>query len=380
MSRAKDANPSPVPSTGFLPLSTVLACSRRVHTPRMYLRKVRRLPWLPDASRPCSMPLASLERPKELSLPGEPCPLSRASASLRVRTRPPPARLWTSFSRSLSPTRQLFAERFRTRRDARRRSRDDGSPRSLGQPVDALARTLSVHQLVQAGLAGKWPARPLRSFAPPGSPFTQRPRTLARARSSGRCSPGLLSLLERAPALTPGPVSRSGARGPGRARTTCVPGSPATPSRKRDPGHDAWVLAPRIRRHTQSIELRAPPSGGDSAVSRVRDTSDRTSPAPCQQSWPPALRSLGRTSGAVRPRPLSAAPRASHVLGVRRPRPFRDGRAPHAGPRRRWSRVVLVDRSLDEADHLLQGFVPRRTSSRARARRSAGLSDPSKPT
>jgi len=37
-------------------------------------------PWRPDASRPYSMPLASLwSCPPELSLPEEPCPLSRAS-------------------------------------------------------------------------------------------------------------------------------------------------------------------------------------------------------------------------------------------------------------------------------------------------------------
>jgi len=47
----------------------------------------------PDASRLYYTPLASLwSCPTELSLPGEPCLLSQASASLRVRIRLPPAR------------------------------------------------------------------------------------------------------------------------------------------------------------------------------------------------------------------------------------------------------------------------------------------------
>jgi len=52
------------------------------------------------ASRPCSMPLAFLEFPSELSPLGEPCPLSRAFASLWVRVRRSPAR----FPRALHPT------------------------------------------------------------------------------------------------------------------------------------------------------------------------------------------------------------------------------------------------------------------------------------
>jgi hypothetical protein len=53
------ARPPPVPSSGFLPLSTVLAVARGTHEPL----RVRRSPWRPDASRVCFTPLAPLESP-----------------------------------------------------------------------------------------------------------------------------------------------------------------------------------------------------------------------------------------------------------------------------------------------------------------------------
>jgi len=87
--RARIARPSPEPSSGFLPLSTVLALSsRHARNPC----ESRRSPWpptlrglVPCRSRPWNVP-------SELSLPEEPFPLSRAVASLRVRIRSPPAR------------------------------------------------------------------------------------------------------------------------------------------------------------------------------------------------------------------------------------------------------------------------------------------------
>jgi len=88
--KTKVARPSSVPSSGFLPLSTVQAAHAARHEP---LAEPAVTPWRPDASRPCYMPLASLwSCPAELSLPEEPYLLSQAVASLRVRIRPPPAR------------------------------------------------------------------------------------------------------------------------------------------------------------------------------------------------------------------------------------------------------------------------------------------------
>jgi len=70
------ATPSSVPSSGFLPLSTVPAALAALHGP---LARSAVTPWRPDALRPCFMPLASLwSCPSELSLPEEPYPLSRA--------------------------------------------------------------------------------------------------------------------------------------------------------------------------------------------------------------------------------------------------------------------------------------------------------------
>jgi hypothetical protein len=80
--KARDAAPSPVPSSGFLPLSTDLAASRHVRAPG------RSPP--PAVTPPTLRGLVSCRSrpwnyPSELSPSGEPCPLSRAFASLRVR-------------------------------------------------------------------------------------------------------------------------------------------------------------------------------------------------------------------------------------------------------------------------------------------------------
>jgi len=74
------------------------------------------------------------------------------------------------FPRRVDPLPRL------ARRRAGLRGRDDGSPLPLGGPSCALlSASTASHPLVIAGLAGKRPARPLRSFAPPGSPFARRP-------------------------------------------------------------------------------------------------------------------------------------------------------------------------------------------------------------
>jgi len=86
--RARVAMPSPVPSSGLVP-------SRRfwLRAWRCGPVRARPVPRRPDASRPCSMPLASLES----SLQSFPLSRSRARsrepvAPLRVRVRRPPAR------------------------------------------------------------------------------------------------------------------------------------------------------------------------------------------------------------------------------------------------------------------------------------------------
>jgi len=105
------ARSSPVPPSGFLPLSTVSAypttCAVESPTPRGLI---------PCRSRPWSAP-------PELSLPGEPHPLSRAVASLRVRLRLSPAQylqelrgrfhLNRASSLPLEPTTRLPAQQTR---------------------------------------------------------------------------------------------------------------------------------------------------------------------------------------------------------------------------------------------------------------------------
>jgi len=115
---------------------------------------------VPCRSRPWSCP-------SELSPLEEPYPLSRAAASVWVRVRPPPGatsrELFRCFPRRADPLPR-FARRL-----PGRMGWDDGSSRPLKE--DALPRA-PLLQLV--GLAGKRPARPLRSFALLGSPFSRR--------------------------------------------------------------------------------------------------------------------------------------------------------------------------------------------------------------
>jgi len=97
------AEPSPVPSSGFLPLSTVLAANADRIAPLARHAVFRDAPKLrglvPCRSRPWKCP-------PELSPLEEPYPLSRAFASLWVRVRPPPARRppSTSVAFPLEPT------------------------------------------------------------------------------------------------------------------------------------------------------------------------------------------------------------------------------------------------------------------------------------
>jgi len=99
--RVRVATPPPVPSSGFLPLSTVLAAlAARTNPLRSppFAVTPRRFAALFHAAR------AHWSRPSELSLPEEPCPISRAFASLRVRVRPPNGAARARRSRAVSPS------------------------------------------------------------------------------------------------------------------------------------------------------------------------------------------------------------------------------------------------------------------------------------
>jgi len=74
------ARPSSVPSSGFLPLSTVSASTRRIFRSFDLARPFgpRRSPWPPTLRGLLSCRSRPWSAPPELSLPGEPCPLSWA--------------------------------------------------------------------------------------------------------------------------------------------------------------------------------------------------------------------------------------------------------------------------------------------------------------
>jgi len=104
--KVRVTRPSPVPSSGFLPLSTDLAAlaARTFACPHLavvaatpFAVAPRRFAALFHAAR------AHWSRPSELSLPEEPYPLSRALSPLWVRADRPTARRGPRVSRLLSP-------------------------------------------------------------------------------------------------------------------------------------------------------------------------------------------------------------------------------------------------------------------------------------
>jgi len=167
--RVKVARPSPEPSSGFLPLSTVLAAlaarTRPLRIPPFAVVP-RRFAALFHAAR------AHWIRPSELSLPEEPYPLSRALSPLWVRAGPP-----NGAARS-----EVFAAPFADRADLPPRlARRLAGLKKPGRRFPGVARAPHVsrcrgrlRRLVsdRAGLAGLGcPTRPLRSVALLESPF-----------------------------------------------------------------------------------------------------------------------------------------------------------------------------------------------------------------
>ena len=98
--KVKAATPSPVPSSGLLAPLDGLSCARGPHVLLAKHAVHRGAPTFRGLV-PCRS--RSWCRPSELSLPGEPCPLSQACASVRVRVRSVRGAAWRGVSRSLSP-------------------------------------------------------------------------------------------------------------------------------------------------------------------------------------------------------------------------------------------------------------------------------------
>jgi len=173
--RVRIANPSPVPSSGFLPLSTVLAAlAARTRTPLS--EHARRSPWRPDASRPCSMPLA----PTGVVLQSFPFPRSR------TRSRGPFLPCGFAQTAQRRGSVRGFRGSFRhcadlsprlARRLAGLQGRDNGSLESLGRRTCHVAVVVcDVSSRNGRARRTRLPARPLRSFALPESPFADTDR------------------------------------------------------------------------------------------------------------------------------------------------------------------------------------------------------------
>jgi hypothetical protein len=173
------ARPSPVPSSGFLPLSTVLASSRLARGlldpadrrgPRRFADCAPRRR-LPPTERP--FPARVLGAPlQSFPFPGSRTRSRGPLLPCGFVVRSPPAQRLQDLHDRFHPSRQPFASRARPKADPGLIGRDVGSPRSLVRSPrrTEVCRTYRPHP-TYAGLAGKRPARPLRSFAPPGSPF-----------------------------------------------------------------------------------------------------------------------------------------------------------------------------------------------------------------
>jgi len=166
------AEPSPVPSSGFLPLSTVLAANADRIAPLARHAVFRDAPKLrglvPCRSRPWKCP-------PELSPLEEPYPLSRAFCFL-VGSRSTAAGATTPehercFPPGADPLPRLARRLRRTHGPGIRVSRTAG----IGPSCAPECADRSHSRSKTVGLAGKRPARPLRSFAPLVSPFSRRP-------------------------------------------------------------------------------------------------------------------------------------------------------------------------------------------------------------
>jgi len=167
--KVRNARSSPVPSSGFLPLSTVLATfAARANSSRSPSLPVtpRRFAALFHAARAPGVALQSF-------------PFSRS----RARSRGPSC--FPAGSRSTAQRRDRirgFRDLFPVRADpwprlafrlAGLQGRDEGFPRSLGTArLRVTARVCGVSPQIGRARRTRRPARPLRSFSPLESPFS----------------------------------------------------------------------------------------------------------------------------------------------------------------------------------------------------------------
>lgn len=297
--KVKVATPSPVPSSGLLAPLDGLSCARG---PRLPLAKQTVHRDAPTFRGLVSCRSRSWCGPSEPSPPEEPCPLSQASASVRVRVRSVRGAAWRGVSRSLSPGGLVplpspVPEDVRATPGGatwipatavRTLSGHGARPTTRNVRVAVLA----THDLPEPSIVSsssrarrERPARPLRSLAPPGSPFT-RPRGSCRNHDAGP----VLSWAFLSPELAPvtiqvrcvavelgdhrfrgdgrwlAPLSRGLRLFPSRQRLAPLPlGSSCRkrshPACSAEPSLRPRGLEPGGRRRARSIEPSVPPPG-----------------------------------------------------------------------------------------------------------------------
>jgi len=197
--------------------------------------------------------------------------------------------------------------RARREADPGRRSRDEGS-------LQPLTRRLWARR--------EPPARPLRSFAPPGGPFRDDPSPWP-GWAARRCSPGVLSLQSLLHLGSGSGLSqRRTLEGKALARTPPGTRSSRLHSARRTPTRGSRALGPSVSR---SIEPRGPPSSDCTAHSAFVERRVRQQPAS-----PSSCRTLGRSVLLVPPLRRHPAPSC----------PWRSD--PIAGTHGRWTSKTLV--------------------------------------
>jgi len=193
----KVARPPPVPSSGFLPLSTVLAA---------LAARTRPLRSSPFAVAPRRF-AALFHAARALGIALQSFPFSRS----RTRSRGPPASLWVRVRPPNGATVSMgFTAPFPAAPTSGRGSPrgltglggwDDGSP----EPLDSSGtrkRARARLSLDRSGSPDSAAGTPTSKPCSPRESVLVTSATLARGRSSGRCSPGfLLSPLELSPAF-----------------------------------------------------------------------------------------------------------------------------------------------------------------------------------
>jgi len=162
------ARPSPVPSSGFLPLSTDLAALAARANPLRdppFAVAPRRFAALFHAARIPGVALQSFPFSRSRTRSRGP------GASLRVRVRPPNGAARPEGFATPFPGAPTFSPR-RARGSPDCEGRDDGSLESLGAArLRVATRVCDVSSRIGRARRTRRPARPLRSFAPLESPF-----------------------------------------------------------------------------------------------------------------------------------------------------------------------------------------------------------------